>query len=307
MRSLVVKMSALGDIIQAFSVLSHLKSLGPVDWVVEAKFADLVCAHPLIDRVIPFDTKNPRTWDIKYLRKMRYDTVYDLQGNCKSGLFTLLARGKKKVGFTLAHNAEWPNRLALSHGIPIYPGDPIRNQYRTIVGATHSEPVPLIAQEVQSFEKPTLMVCTGSNWKSKRLLQDEWISLLKPIKNYQFLFVWKSCEEKVLAESLQQALGGLIQGGLSLPQWQALMRVCKGVISVDSCALHLATDGGVPAFGLFGPSSGAIYGSADAFIQGECPLDEHFLKRCPHLRTCKAPCMRNLPSNRLNQWVDALT
>lgn len=134
MRSLVVKMSALGDIIQAFSVLGHLKSLGPVDWVVEAKFADLVRAHPLVDRVIPFNTKKPSSWDIKTLRKERYDTVYDLQGNCKSGLFTLLARGKKKIGFTLAHNAEWPNRLALSRGVPIHPGRPIREQYRTIVG-----------------------------------------------------------------------------------------------------------------------------------------------------------------------------
>ncbi len=307
MRSLVVKMSALGDIVQAFSVLAYLKSLGPVDWVVEEKFSSLVRAHPLVDRVIAIDSKKPSSWNLRALRKYRYDAIYDLQGNCKSGLFTLLARGSEKIGFTLKQNAEWPNRLALSKGVKIDPSAPIRNQYRAIVQASDCPPSPLIAEEVPPFDRPTLMICAGSNWQSKRLNTSEWIDLLKPIDSAQFLFVWKSEAEKEFALSLQDALGGITRGDLSLPTWQAVMRCCIGVVSVDSCALHLAVDGGVPAYGFFGPSSGAIYGPEGAYFQGACPFGETFTKRCPRLRTCQAPCMRNPESAHFHSWYNALS
>src|SRR5882724_4710863 len=101
---LIVKTSSLGDIIQAFNVLDDLHNRFPtasIDWAVEASFHSIVAAHPLVRRAIPLAIKRRRNlWGaLRALRQDRYDLVFDLQANCKSGLITLLARGGIKVGY----------------------------------------------------------------------------------------------------------------------------------------------------------------------------------------------------------------
>ena len=68
MRILIVKMSSLGDIIHAFPVLQYLKQCHPqceIDWVVEQPFAELVQAHPLVNRIICIETKKWRSQLLK--------------------------------------------------------------------------------------------------------------------------------------------------------------------------------------------------------------------------------------------------
>ena len=60
MRVLIVKTSALGDIVQAFPIVEYLKSLRHVDyigWVAEEQAVELLKSHPCIDEVIPIDSK----------------------------------------------------------------------------------------------------------------------------------------------------------------------------------------------------------------------------------------------------------
>ena len=60
MRVLVVKMSALGDIIHALPVLDYLHQVMPgieVDWVVEEPFRDILEGNPLISRLHVVRTK----------------------------------------------------------------------------------------------------------------------------------------------------------------------------------------------------------------------------------------------------------
>ena len=114
MRFLIVKTSAFGDVVQAYPVLHYLKSRFPeaqIDWVIEKKLASLVKAHPLVDTVIEIDAKHwkKRWWNpasvlaaFQFGRRImqeKYDAVFDLQGNAKSGLVTFLCRAKAKVGF----------------------------------------------------------------------------------------------------------------------------------------------------------------------------------------------------------------
>lgn len=144
MRILIVKTSSLGDIVHAFPVLEYLKTHHPqaqIDWVVEQSFAELVGAHPMVDRVIPIQTKKWRshlfalsTWKElagfrHELRKTAYDLVLDLQGNSKSGLVTGLAKSVKKVGFDYLSVPEWPNLLATNKRFSPPPGRNIREDY----------------------------------------------------------------------------------------------------------------------------------------------------------------------------------
>ena len=126
MKVLIVKISALGDVVHALPVLAYLKSADPevrIDWLAEKSFAPLLEGHPLIRRVHALEMKTWRRqgWTkavsgvlavIKELRREKYDLVLDLQGNSKSGLFTLLSGAPLRVGFDRDGVREWPNLLA---------------------------------------------------------------------------------------------------------------------------------------------------------------------------------------------------
>jgi heptosyltransferase I len=118
MKILIVKLSAIGDVLHTLPALCALRRHWPaarIDWVVEAAAADLVNGHPDLDRVI---VSRRKAWvrDLKdrvrragalaeirrfivELRQTRYDLVLDFQALLKSALVVALARGRRKVGF----------------------------------------------------------------------------------------------------------------------------------------------------------------------------------------------------------------
>ena len=133
MKVLIVKTSALGDVVHALPVLAWIKSADPameIDWLVEEGFAPLLDGHPLLRRVHRIAT---RSWRLKgwpaaareglrtigLLRREEYDIVLDLQGNSKSGLFTLLSGAPLRYGFNGKAVREWPNLLATNRWVPL--------------------------------------------------------------------------------------------------------------------------------------------------------------------------------------------
>ena len=55
MNILIVKMSAIGDVIHTFPALNALRDYFPdarITWLVEEAAADLVIGHPSVDNVI---------------------------------------------------------------------------------------------------------------------------------------------------------------------------------------------------------------------------------------------------------------
>ena len=146
MKILIVKSSAFGDIIHAFPCLAFLRERFPeaqIDWVVERRCAELVHRQPLVDRVIEMDSrkwrKNP--WKargefrafVRELRATRYDVLFDLQGNSKSGLVTLLARAKDKVGHGRKTVPEWPNLFATTKRFDPPPKQNVRDDLLYLV------------------------------------------------------------------------------------------------------------------------------------------------------------------------------
>ncbi len=117
MNILIVKLSAIGDVIHTLPALNALRAWYPnahITWLVETAAADLVLGHRVLDRVIVShrkrwlrELKGPSRkqafsemrcfW--KDLRDTRYDMIIDFQGLLKSALPVWLARGKRKIGF----------------------------------------------------------------------------------------------------------------------------------------------------------------------------------------------------------------
>ena len=117
-RILIVKLSAIGDVIQTFPMVEALKSYYPeaeIDWLVEEDASELLIGHPALKRVIVSRRKSWQKrlfaagefWStlramgkfIRDLRRLRYDWVIDNHGIFKSGLLVVLSRGRRKIGF----------------------------------------------------------------------------------------------------------------------------------------------------------------------------------------------------------------
>jgi lipopolysaccharide heptosyltransferase I len=115
---LIVKLSAIGDVIQTLPMLEALKRQYPrarIDWVVEEEASNLLLNHPRVTRVIISRRKSwlkkileaGEFWKTlgeisrfaRELRSQHYDWIIDNHGIFKSGLVMLLSRGRRKVGF----------------------------------------------------------------------------------------------------------------------------------------------------------------------------------------------------------------
>ena len=117
MKILIVKLSAIGDVIHTLPSLNAIRKHYPdahITWLVEEAASNLVVRHEALDRVIiskrkqwiksvlsPSCLKNIKEayQFIKELRDTEYDLIIDFQGLLKSGVLIALARGKRKTGF----------------------------------------------------------------------------------------------------------------------------------------------------------------------------------------------------------------
>ncbi len=132
---LIVRLSAIGDVVHVLPALRSLRSNFPdskITWLVEDKASDILAGHPDIDEVITFPRKKWQ-WNIlkinkitntvievfsfyKKLRKDYYDLVIDFQGNLKSGVMTLMTGSENRIGFERGYCKEF-NYLFTTHRI----------------------------------------------------------------------------------------------------------------------------------------------------------------------------------------------
>ncbi|HEY2810897.1 MAG TPA: glycosyltransferase family 9 protein [Rhabdochlamydiaceae bacterium] len=349
---LIVKTSAIGDVIHTFPVLEYLRQRFPqarIDWVVETGIVKLLHAHPLLSSVIPVNFKKwrkallsretLREWRLflKELKQTRYDLLFDLQGNSKSALVTGCAQAEVKVGFGWRSVREKTNLLVTQRWINPDAVN-VRDKYLRLVQdyyedseqiAVSNTLLQLNAEEAKRLceildwtpfaQSPALMIAFGSKWANKQLEAVQLENFLGAIaKRYPFSFmlIYSNEQEKQMAERLASTLPERAQmvGELTLPLWQALMWRVKGVIAVDSAALHLCATTSTPSFSFFGPSSAVAYkpsGKAHFALQGKCPYEESFVKLCPQLRTCATgACLKNIPLEEMlsafSHWVSSI-
>jgi heptosyltransferase I len=110
---LLIKLSAVGDVLHAFPVLNKLRKRYPVaqiDWLVSSSIAEFLSPHPAINNVIEFAREEwPKPWRLTPLAKSArlaarlrgtgYDLVLDLQGQLRSGLFARATGAPVRIGF----------------------------------------------------------------------------------------------------------------------------------------------------------------------------------------------------------------
>ncbi len=318
MKVLIVKTSALGDVVHALPVLAWLKSADPdmqIGWLVEKAFAPLLEDHPLIDKIHPIDTKSWRKKGrieglrglyrtLVALRAERYDVALDLQGNSKSGIFTLFSGAPRRFGFDRAAVREWPNLLATNHKVVLADEDHhisarslavARRAFPSgheappagplTVGNTESEKVASMLQERGLGGRPLIVLHYGTTWTTKLWSLDHWCDLARRLVlrgTGDLLLTWGNDAEKKAAQAIADAIEGqaVIWPRGSLSELVALLSRADLVVGGDTGPIHIAAAVGTPTV--------SIYRVTDAQRNG--PRGElHALLQTP--LDC-SPCLR---------------
>jgi heptosyltransferase I len=312
MKVLIVKVSALGDVVHALPVLAHLHAVHQdivVDWLVESSFAPLLQGHPLLRRVIHLDTRGWRkqgaatavrgSWAVgRQLREEKYDVVLDLQGNSKSGLFTGLSGARKRFGFDSSQTREWLNTLTTNYKVGIPPEcHHISSRYLRIArdafpGETDVSlcgPLPVQEEAAQAISAMLeergltpgefIVAHYGTTWETKLWPLDRWLELAKNLvveKDRQLVLTWGNNVEKVAAERIAEACQGraVIWPRGTLQELVALLAEARLVIGADTGPIHIAAAAGTPTVSIFRVTDSLRNGpSGDKHIRIQAPMD----------------------------------
>ncbi len=136
-RILVVRLSALGDVINTLPTVDALRSSWPrahIGYAVEERNKDVIVGHPALDRVHVLERKRlraalaaPTRWlelrrelarFVGELRAERYEVALDLQGNLKGALQTLACGAPRRVGFARGFCKELNHLFTNEHVTP---------------------------------------------------------------------------------------------------------------------------------------------------------------------------------------------
>lgn len=295
MRVLIVKMSALGDVIHALPVLDYLKQTVKgieIDWVVEEAFQEMLTGNPLISRLhlarfkkwrrkpFSFTTLKDVNALSEALKERSYDIVFDLQGNIKSGIVTKLTGSPRRYGFDRDGVRESLNVYCTTNQIPLRRDDqhvtdrslrvvsvPFGKNYRgmTLHTDIHTGPEEDTAAEVflaTLSDGLAFVLHHGTTWETKHWHQEGWIALGKELLELYpestVLLSWSGEKEQQGAREIAAGIG---QGARVLPKltlkgFAALLKKVDLVVGGDTGPIHIAAAVGTPTVSLYRATDG---------------------------------------------------
>lgn len=294
-RILVVKLSAIGDVLMATPASRVLRNAFPdayIAWIVEPKSADIVRDNPYLDEVIVWE--HPKgLFGIFFnlfklrgeLRKRRFDVSVDLQGLLKSAAVGLFSGAGKRVGFTDA--GECAHLLYTSKYRP--EGENLNAQQRNLdplrmigVESTDTAMYMPVCDEDRQFaddfikesglDGETIVgFCPATTWVNKHWTPEGWTEVADLLGERFGVksVIFGSKADIPLAIRIREAAAHkpeIAAGRTTLKQAGALMERCHAVIGVDTGLLHMAVALDRPAVGLFGASQWRCFLKKDNFI-----------------------------------------
>ncbi len=274
MKILVIKTSSLGDVVHALPAVTeaaaHL-SQARFHWVVEENFADIPRLHPRVEHVIPLALRRWRKgWVaaevrrfIADLRRVDYDMVIDSQGLLKSALVSLLAQGPGH-GFNKASAREKLAPLFYRASYPIPADHAIQRQKKLFAACLGYESDQRVSYGLPPAEpqEQKILLLHGTTWKSKEWPESAWQRLAEEASAAGYELLVPAGDEHEL-ERAGRILGrhrGEVLYRLPLARLLGEIRLCAGVVSVDTGLGHLASALGVPMVGIFGATDPHLTG-----------------------------------------------
>jgi len=279
MRILIIRLSAIGDVVQTMPVACAIKEHFPhsfVAWVVEERSSSLLRGHAALDELIVLKRgwlKSPAALLRlgNQLRRRRFDVALDVQSLSKSALLGVLSGARRRIGFAPPAGREISPGLntELVRATAVHMVERYLELLKPLgvhAPAVHfavpeSEPDRLAAVELlQRFALSAgfAIINPGAAWPSKLWPAERYAAVARHLGEHwrlPTLLVWSGAEERRLAERIAAAGDGhaRVAPPTSLGELAALARRCRLFISADTGPLHLAAAVGAACIGLYGP------------------------------------------------------
>lgn len=322
-RILIVRLSAIGDVLHATAVTHNLKRIYPnchLTWLVSPPADSLLKNNPDIDELLVWDR---RIIDKAFARKKlgtvlhclkeakallaahEFDIALDIQGLFLSGILTKLSGAPRRIGIHERHEG---NFLFMSEMAPDTSEPHKIRRYMTAL-----EPLGITADKFQpglvltltdsqrawakefwqdhgielgNKSRPLLLVNTRTTWPDKNWpARNFGLALRQLASAVQIVFTGAPNDVPYIKEA-QQELGRpslSIAGETNLSELAALFAEADLLLTGDTGPLYIAEAVGLTTLSLWGPTHPSIYGPLTA--------GHHFILS-PHNCTacCKTKC-----------------
>lgn len=318
---LIVKLSAIGDVVHALPVAHALKKCYPkarITWVVEKPAYDLLTNNPDIDEIILFDKPKFKSFlgflqyapaFISLLRAKKFDLALDLQGLFKSGMIGLLSGAPERLVYE--NTREGSDKLS-KRVVGQFAAGHVVERYLDVVrylGCQVDKPVFTInitveeAAKTQSIAnhaglKPGvsyIVLAPGANWPNKIWPTERYAALCDRIYDADLVpvVVGGPSDEFWFAEICANAHIPPVSlvGKTSLKQLAYVIQRARAFVSGDTGPMHLSVALGTPTVALMGPTDiirNGPYGAGHKAIVVQRSCAGCWRRQCPDQLDCLA-------------------
>lgn len=295
MNILIVKTSAIGDVIHTLPSLSAIRKHYPqaaITWLVEEAAADIIRGHAALDRVLVSKRKSwlhglqstscpavlREIWQfIRELRDTEYDLIIDFQGLLKSGILIGLARGKRKVGYGRGMEHAECSYIFLNERIPAVSMDQhaIKREQHLLraIGinpaairfdipvspADRARLQEILANHGLEPSVPLVAINPVATWKTKLWDSKKFAQVADNLRRRKITVVFTgSGNDRGYIDTIlsdMQEQAVNLAGATDLKTLAALYERAGLVISTDTGPMHLAAALGTPVVAVFGPTA----------------------------------------------------
>jgi len=157
-RILLIKPSALGDVVHTIPLLVKLRARYPrarIDWLITPENAEVVRHHPALSNVVLFArrdfAKRGRRLHalvgfidlLKQIRSAKYDLVIDMHGQVRSAFFSLISGAPVRIGFD--RPIKFSRTISTEHDLKNVPSHGWRGAREgSWIAYTHRIPIPTL-------------------------------------------------------------------------------------------------------------------------------------------------------------------
>lgn len=339
-RILLIKPSAVGDIVHALPVLVRLRERYPdaqIDWLVTPENADLVRHHPALSNVVLFDRRRyarfGREWFatkgmlalLAAIRRSQYELVIDLHGQLRSAMFTVATGAPYRVGFERTREGAW---LVYSHHIPLL--DPRAHavdrylwlgevlgfeagtpDFRIYLPEAVEERVDDLLSRNRLLGRPLALLVPGTVWQTKHWRVEGFAGVARHLIQRDFGVVLAGApKDRIRCRQVAALAPAVIDlsGETTLAEMIALVRRSEICVTNDSGSMHLAVALNRPVVSVFGPTSATLtgpYGRPEAVVQAHVACSPCLLRKLAHCRHQHA-CMEEVTTGMVVHRLEGL-
>ncbi len=248
-RLLVLRLSALGDVIHTIPAVAALRERYDVSWVVEAPYRELVEIVAGV-HAIPVRLKKEPKSALAAIRQMRGAEIsIDFQGLIKSAVLPWAARTKTRIGFDRHAIREKPALLFTNKKVKVDTTKHVIEQNLELAGVAEGQANwDAFPQPVRGDVTNKIVILPGAG-KPNKLWPVECFAKLARRIGSDALVVWGPGERE-----RAEAIGARIAPPTNLRELAFILQNARVVIGGDTGPLHLAAALGTNVIGLYAPT-----------------------------------------------------